>query len=91
MKTERECVEAVQEAYARMKDACSDAQEAVLALMAHNQGQDNFLHRNAAYQSLGELESLGGKMKELHGAQTARLAKHFPEYLGLVAQGGGGR
>lgn len=91
MKTERECVEAVQTAYARMKEACSDAQEAILALMAHNRGEESFLDRNAAYLSLGELESLGGKMKELHSAQTTRLAVHFPEYLGLVATGGGGR
>lgn len=91
MKTERECIEAVQAAYARMKEACSDAQEALLGIMAHNQGEENFLNRNATYLSLGEMESLGGKMKELHGAQTARLAVNFPEYLGLVAQGGGGR
>lgn len=91
MKTERECVEAAQAAFAAMKSAVEDLREAVLGIAAHNPGEDRFLHRNAAYISLGEVESLGGDVKQLHGKQTARLAEFFPEFLKVVATGGGGR
>lgn len=91
MKTEREHVEAAQAAFAAIKSAVEDLHEAVIGIMAYNQGEDRFLHRNAAYISLGEIESLGGQVKQIHGAQTERLAKFFPEFLSIVATGGGGR
>lgn len=88
-KSEREHIEDVKEAIARMKDAARDAQEGLRGIMAHNQGVEKAARMNAAYLTLGEFESIAGDIKQAHGRGTERLLKHFPGYEGVVVMGPG--
>ncbi len=90
-KSEREHIEDVKEAIARMKDAARDVQEGLRGIMAHNQGVEKVARMNAAYLTLGEFESIAGDIKQAHGRGTERLMDHFPGYDSVISADGKGR